>query len=148
MHNRWQQPLLDKKMTDLEKFGKLVMTKCRDEIMDGHNGFKSSDYNFENVGDEQLRQTEIERKKLLDSLTPDQIRTLDKLLLSTIDNFAFCLLREFQENKNARYHSDSFDIVINGKTTLQMEKDLISGNLFGDYFTWIEQNSRYGGFQH
>ena len=54
------------------------MAKCRDEIMDGHNGFKNSTYgNFENIRDERLRETEIKRKQLLDSLTSEQMETLD-----------------------------------------------------------------------
>ncbi len=136
-------------MTDLEKFGELVMAKCRDEIMDGQNQFKHLDYkSFEKLGDEQLKQTLIERKQLLDSLTPEQIKILDKIILSTVDNFAFCLLREFQERKDKSYNKDSFDIVINGKASFEMENDLVSGNLFGDYFTWVEKSSKYGPFQH
>jgi hypothetical protein len=77
-------------MTDLEKFGEFVMAKCRDEIMDGHNNFKRADSKtFENIGDEQLKRTQLERKQLLDDLTAEQLETLDKLILSTVDNFAF-----------------------------------------------------------
>ena len=72
------------------------MAKCRDEVMDDLNNFKTSnDKNFEKIGDEQIRQTHIERKKLLDGLTSEQMQTLEKLILSTVDNFAFYLLKEF-----------------------------------------------------
>lgn len=136
-------------MTDLEKFGEFVMAKCRDEIMDGHNSLKLSDYkNFENIGDEQLRVTLTERKQLLDSLTSEQMQTLDKLILSTVDNFAFCFLRQLQENKSKNYGNNTFDIIVNGRTSFEMERDLISGNLFGDYLAWVERKSKYGAFQH
>jgi len=60
------------------------------------------------------------------------MKALDELLLNTIDSFSFCLLREFQERKDKRYNQDTFDIIVNGKTSFEMERDLISGNLFGD----------------
>jgi len=38
-------------------------------------------------------------------------------------------------------------LTINGKKVENINTEFLSGTLFGEYFLWIEKNSKFGEFQ-
>ena len=92
----------------------------------------------------EYQQRDDERFGLLNSLSAEQSDALDRLILSTLDNAAFNFLRKIEENKA---EGKGVGLTIDGKN-LNIQDELQSGTLFGEYFLWVEENSKYGPFQH
>lgn len=78
-------------------------------------------------------------------MTSKQIEQLDKLILSTLDSTAFNFLREVEENL---MKDKSIGLTIENQEIEQLTKGLLSGTLFGEYFLWCEQKSKFGKFQY
>ncbi len=94
---------------------------------------------------EEFKKLDDERFEFLNSLNDKQLRTLDKLMLNLLDETAFNFLREIEENLE---ENESIGLTIEGEKVEKMTNELLSGSLFGEYFLWIEENSKYGKFQH
>ena len=95
--------------------------------------------------DKGLQKLKDERFELLNILDDKQIEVLNRLILSIIDFAAFNILREIEENLD---EDNSIGLTIKGEKVEEIAHEFLSGTLFGEYFKWIEKNSKYGNFQH
>ena len=85
-----------------------------------------------------------ERFEFFNSLTEKQTETLNRIVLNILDSTAFNFLREVEENLD---ENKSIGMTINGKKVENISSELLSGTLFGEYFLWVEKNSKFGEFQ-
>lgn len=134
--------------------GKILVQKLRDENYEYYLQMKeqaqsktSEEYYNEprNTNLDNVTQSLMdERFDLLNSLESKHIKTLDRLILNILDSTAFNMLREVEEN----LHEDkSLGLSINGEPVETLQMELLSGTLFGEYFLWLEKNSKHGEFQ-
>ncbi|NND77804.1 MAG: hypothetical protein HKN39_06440 [Flavobacteriales bacterium] len=86
-----------------------------------------------------------ERFEFLNSLNEGQLEILDRMMLSLLDNTAFNFLREIEEYLD---EDESIGITIDGVNVEKITQEFLSGTMFGEYFLWIENYSKYGKFQH
>ena len=66
------------------------------------------------------------------------------MILSTLDLTTFNFLREVQENL---FEDNSIGLTIESQKIEELTKHLLSGTLFGEYFLWCEQKSKFGKYQ-
>ena len=90
-----------------------------------------------------LKALMIERAALFASLTEEQNKILDRLILNLLDSTVFNVMRAVEENNS---EITGFSVLINNKDVTKLP--LIGGSLFGEYFDWVERFSKYGKFQH
>ncbi|MCT4697527.1 hypothetical protein [Tenacibaculum haliotis] len=139
---------------DYKEFGEIIVKKLRDENFEFYE--KSRDYGKSisikdyselsknpNIAPE-LQKLSDERFEFFNSLTEKQTETLNKIVLNILDSTAFNFLREIEENLE---ENGSIGLTINGKKIENITSELLSGTLFGEYFLWVEKNSKYGEFQ-
>jgi hypothetical protein len=138
-----------------KKLGQILSQKLRDENYEAYLERKeyAKSMTFEeymqlprnsNYAPE-FQKLDDERFEFLNSLNEEQLDILDKMMLSLLDNTAFNFLREIEENLD---ENESIGLIINGVKVEEITKEFLSGTLFGEYFLWLEKNSKYGKFQH
>lgn len=88
---------------------------------------------------------EKERYELYNSLNSIQLKTLDRLVLNTLDHSAFNVLREVEEKLET---DEGIGLSINGKSIEKINHEFLSGSCFGEYFKWLEDRSEFGNYQH
>ncbi|WP_144894325.1 hypothetical protein [Flavobacterium tiangeerense] len=142
-------------MTKLEKFAEILIQKLRDENYEFYLSQKNysqsmtlDEYNQKSKNpnyDTESQKTDDERFEFLNSLSAKQIEQLDKLILSTLDSTAFNFLREVEENLLT---DKSIGMTIEKHNVEQFTKELLSGTLFGEYFLWCKQKSKFGKYQY
>ncbi|MEZ4933960.1 MAG: hypothetical protein R2788_17780 [Saprospiraceae bacterium] len=93
----------------------------------------------------EFQKLDDERFEFLNSLNAEQIKILDRMMLSILDNTAFNLLREIEENLD---EDESIGLTIDGVNVEKIAQEFLSGTMFGEYFLWVEKYSNYGKFQH
>lgn len=140
-----------------KKLAEIMVAKLRDENYDSYIKTKEharsmSLTEYENTKknpnlDQDLQKLRDERFKFLNSLNEEQIKVLDRLILGSLDNTAFNFLREMEENL-CQCEGRPVGLTIDGKNLESIQDELLSGTLFGEYFLWVEENSKYGPFQH
>ncbi len=140
---------------DYNDLGKIIIEKFRDEsfkqylmLKDYSKSISKEEY-YElprnpNI-DIELQKNEDERFEFLISLNDKQIEYLDKLVLMILDFTSFNILREIEENLD---ENESLGLTINGNKVENISNELLSGTLFGEYFLWIDKNSKYGKYQY
>lgn len=138
-----------------KKLAETVVSKLRDENYAGYLHLKNqacsvspndhfSDHT-NSLTDDHLQKLHMERLNFIRSLNEEQLLALDKLVLNMLDNTAFNFLREIEEN----LHSDnSLGLTIANEKVETIQSEFLSGSLFGEYFLWIKEHSKYGTFQH
>lgn len=94
--------------------------------------------------DKEQQKLDDERFDFLNSLNEKQSEVLNKLIINILDSTAFNFLREVEENLDK---DKSIGLTINGNKVESFSNELLSGTLFGEYFLWLEDNSKYGAFQ-
>lgn len=136
---------------NLDEFAEIIISKLRDENYTQYLSFKEKAemFSVEEVFGEKINKEiwkdEIERFRFLQSLNGSQKKALDKLVLNILDSTAFNFLREIDENLS---EDKGIGIVINGSKIEAYIHELIgNGFLFGEYFIWCEQKSKFGKFQ-
>ena len=138
-----------------ERLGKILVSKLRDENFQYYLQLKEYAQSISlteylekprnpNYAPE-LQQIDDDRFKFLNSLDKEQSKALDQLILSLLDNTAFNFLREVEENL---HQSSSVGITVDGLKVEEIQQELLSGTLFGEYLLWIDKNSKHGPFQH
>jgi transcription termination factor NusB len=142
-------------MTKLEKFAEIIIKKLRDENYEfylsqrNYSQSMTLDEYYQKLinpnYDPDSQKTDDERFEFLNSLTSKQIEQLDKLIISILDSTAFNFLREVEENL---MEDKSIGLTIENQNIEQLTKDLLSGTLFGEYFLWCEQTSKFGKYQY
>ena len=141
-------------MDDVNEFGKKIVTKLRDENFEYYLSLREKAdsmsikeyYNLPrnpNYAPE-LQKIDDDRFELLNSLNEFQKQTLDKLILNILDFTSFNFLREVEENLD---EDKSLGLTINGNKIEENTNHLLSGTLFGEYFLWCENLSKYGEYQ-
>ena len=138
-----------------QKLGQIIIHKLRDENFAEYQGLKtmaqsvSKDAYFAQERNPNyapdLQQLDDERFLFLNGLSPEQLVALDRLILKVIDGEAFNFLREIEENLG---ENQSLGLTIEGQAVEELEPELHSGTLFGEYFLWAERFSRFGPYQH
>lgn len=138
---------------EYNKLGEILVEKLRDESFTNYLELKNYvnsnlESNFKekskpNIIDE-LEKIENEREEFISSLNDKQQKALDKLILNILDTSAFNFLKEIEENLD---DNNSIGLTINGKLIENITTQFLSGTLFGEYFLWLEKNSKYGKFQ-
>jgi hypothetical protein len=138
---------------DTEKIGKAVVQHFRDEIYQPFIDEKEQiiETGIDKYNDElnslicdDLRNLMIERAELFCSLTNEQNKILNRLILNTIDSVAFNVMRALDEND-----SEKSGVILKINNIEITKLRLIgNGNLSGEYFDWVERFSKYGHFQH
>lgn len=138
-----------------KKLGKILTQKLRDENYQAYLERKEyaksiSIEEYKQLPRNQNRDPEFqklddERFEFLNSLNSKQLETLDKLILNLIDDTAFNFLREIEENLNEK---ERIGMTIEGEKVETISSEFLSGTMFGEYFLWIEENSKYGKYQH
>jgi len=141
-------------MTKLEKFAEII-NKLRNEKYEFYLSQKdfSQSTTIEEYYqkprnpnyDPESQKTDDERFEFFSGLSSIQIEQLDRLILSTLDSTAFNFLREVEENLLT---DKSIGMTIEKHNIEQLTKELLSGTLFGEYFLWCEQKSRFGKYQY
>ena len=89
-----------------------------------------------------LKTPMIERASFFASLTDEQNKILNKLVLSILDSTAFNVMRAIEENNS---EITDFSVLVGNKNVTKLP--LIGGSLFGEYFDWVKRFSKYGEFQ-
>ncbi|WP_109436995.1 MULTISPECIES: hypothetical protein [Aquimarina] len=95
--------------------------------------------------DKELQKLQDERFDFLNRLSQKDSEILKRIILSVLDSSAFNFLREIEENLE---ENESIGLTINGEKVENITTELFSGTLFGEYFLWLEKNSKYGEFQN
>ena len=137
-----------------EELGEIIVQKLRDEnfeqFLESSNYAKSisADAYYKlprnpNYDPEQQK-LDDDRFDFLNSLNEKQSEVLSKMILNILDSTAFNFLREIEENLD---EDESIGLTINGDKVENISDELLSGTLFGEYFLWLEENSKYGKFQ-
>lgn len=137
------------------ELGKIVVKKMRDENFE--NYIKIRDYGKSmsikqyselprnsNLAPE-FQKLNDERFEFFNSLNEMQTETLNRIILNILDSSSFNFLREIEENLE---ENNSIGLTINGEKVESITTEFLSGTLFGEYFLWIEKNSKFGKFQH
>ncbi|MFK7972086.1 MAG: hypothetical protein AB8F95_17085 [Bacteroidia bacterium] len=137
-----------------KKLGQILIQKLRDENYElylerkehtrsiSHEEYKRSQ--ISQHASPELQKLYDERFEFLKSLSEEQLRVLDKLVLHLLDSTAFNFLREIEENLD---EDKSIGLTIDGENIEKTAEEFLSGTMFGEYFLWIEKNSKYGDFQ-
>ena len=136
------------------ELGKIIVKKLRDENFEFYE--KSRDYGKsmsqkeyselpknENLLPE-FQKLQDERFEFFNTLTEKQTETLNRIILNILDSTAFNFLREIEENLGV---NESIGMTINGKKMEDINSEFLSGTLFGEYFLWVEKNSKFGQYQ-
>ena len=89
-----------------------------------------------------LKALMIERALFFTSLTDEQNKILDKIILNMLDFTAFNVMRTIEENNSG---ITDFSVLVDNQDATKLP--LIGGSLFGEYFDWVERFSKYGEFQ-
>lgn len=141
-------------MERLERFAEIIVRKLRDENYEFYINQKKhsqsmtlDEYNSKPRNpnyDQELQKIDDQRFEFLNSLNKNQLNQLDKLILSTLDLTTFNFLREVQENL---FEDNSIGLTIESQKIEELTKHLLSGTLFGEYFLWCEQKSKFGKYQ-
>ena len=138
---------------DYKDLAEIIVSKFRDENFKNYLEYKEYCLNtskeefekrFKNMAAE-LAAIEKERFEFYNSLSTEQIDSLDKLILKSFDAAAFNVLREIEENLD---EPKSIGLTINGKPVEHINNEFWSGTCFDEYFMWLEQKSNYGKYQH
>ncbi|WP_269236813.1 hypothetical protein [Flavobacterium flavigenum] len=137
------------------ELGEIVVKKMRDENFE--NYIKIRDYGKSmsikqyselprnlNLAPE-FQKLNDERFDFFNSLSEMQTETLNRIILNILDSSSFNFLREIEENLE---ENNSIGLTINGEKVENITTEFLSGTLFGEYFLWIEKNSKFGKFQH
>jgi hypothetical protein len=139
---------------DYKEIGEIIVKKLRDENFEFYE--KSRDYGKSMSTNEyselpknknllpEFQKLNDERFEFFNSLTKKQTETLNRIVLNILDSTAFNFLREVEENLD---ENESIGMTINGKNVENISSELLSGTLFGEYFLWVEKNSKFGEFQ-
>ena len=141
-------------MKRIDKFAEIVIKKLRDENYEFYLDNKKlsqsitlDEYKLKQKNpnyDPELQKTEDQRFEFLNSLNENQSNQLDKLILSISDSTTFNFLREVEENL---FEDKSIGLTIENQKIEELTKELLSGTLFGEYFLWCEQKSKFGEYQ-
>ena len=95
--------------------------------------------------DPELQKTRDSKMEFLIGLNSEQSVQLEKLILSIIDNTNYLMLREAEESQT---DNQGIGITFDGIPTSEFSQELLSGTLFGEYFSWLETHSELGKFEH
>ena len=138
-----------------KELGEIIVKKLRDENFDYY--IKNKDFGKSMSAKEyselsknpnlapELQKLKDERFEFFNNLNEKQIETLNRLILNILDSTAFNFLREIEENLD---YNESIGLTMNGEKVEEIIPEFLSGTLFGEYFLWIEKNSKFGGFQY
>lgn len=139
---------------DYKELGEIIVKKLRDENFEHY--VKNRDFGKSmskkqyselprnpNLAPE-LQLQKDERFEFFNDLNEKQTDTLNKIILNLLDSTAFNFLREIEENLD---YKKSIGLTINGKKAENITSELLSGTLFGEYFLWVEKNSKFGEYQ-
>ncbi len=143
------------KSIEHKKLAEIVVNKLRDEnysfyLKSKESANKMTVEEYDNLTknpnyDPELQKIDDERFYFFNSLDEEQKSVLDRLILSILDATAFNFLREIEENL---YTNESITLKAKGADITEINKEFLSGTLFGEYFMWIEEHSKYGKYQH
>lgn len=136
-------------------FAKKIVTKLRDEV---YASYLSSSIEARNMSlkeyyelprnvnyDKKLQKIDDDRFEFINGLSDFQKEQLDILILSILDQCAFNLLSEIEDD----YHfEEGIGLTFKGKSLESIYDNLLSGTFFGEYFLWVEKFSEYGEYQH
>ena len=138
-----------------KEIGEIIVKKLRDEnfeyyIKNRDFGKSMSEKEYSELSRNpnlapELQQLKDERFDFFNSLNEKQIGILNKLILNILDSTAFNFLIEIEENLD---YNKSIGLTINGEKIEEIIPEFLSGTLFGEYFLWIEKNSKFGVFQY
>jgi hypothetical protein len=140
--------------TNYIELGEIIVKKMRDENFE--NYIRLRDYGKSmstkqyseliknpNLAPE-LQKLKDERFEFFNSLNERQTEILNRIILNLLDFSSFSFLKEIEENLE---ENNSIGLTINGEKVENISSEFLSGTLFGEYFLWIEKNSKYGEFQ-
>lgn len=135
--------------SNLENFGRAVTKIFRNDIFEDYilerDRYKNPNF-ISTINpnlDESLKSIIIEKANFYTSLSDEQIEVLNKIILGTIDNIAFNVLRALDEND-----IDESGILLTVENKDVRDLPMIgNGNLSGEYFDWIDRFSKYGKYQ-
>lgn len=139
---------------EYKELAKIIVGKFRDENFKVYKEYQTyclqtSNEEFRKNSNpnkaQEFLENESERFELYNSLNPDQLKVLDKLILNTLDHTAFNVLREIEEKLET---NEGIGLTVNGKRIEEFNNEFLSGTCFGEYFKWIEDESEFGNFQH
>jgi hypothetical protein len=138
-----------------KKLGRILTQKLRDENYEAYLERKKyaksmSIEEYEKLPKNpnyapEFQKLDDERFEFLNSLNEEQLKILDRLMLNLLDDAAFNFLREIEENLD---EDESIGLTIEGEKVEKITHEFLSGTMFGEYFLWIENNSKYGKYQH
>ena len=141
-------------MKNVDELGEIIIKKLRDENFES---FLAQRKQAESITLEEykklpknpnyapeLQKIDDERFELLNSLNENQKQILDKLILNILDSTAFNILREIEENLD---NENGIGLTINRKKIEEINQDFLSGTLFGEYFLWCQNFSKFGEYQ-
>lgn len=142
-------------MKTSEKLGKTIISKLRDEnfksiqeLLEYTRNLSLEEYRNiprnQNLAPE-LQEAEDSKMEFLVGLNSEQSKQLEKFVLSIIDNSNFILLRAAEESQ---IQNEGIGITYDGIPASDFSSELISGTLFGEYFSWLESHSELGKFEH
>jgi hypothetical protein len=131
----------------------LIIKKLRDETFQSYItqrerlSFFKNDEDFKKIKNpsinKDLLKLEEDTSNLLSNLPSQELKPLDKLVLSVIDNLIFNLLREFDE-----VNTNNWSLHIESKNIETLRSELIgNGNFTGDFFTWAARFSKFGDIE-
>tara|TARA_R110001583_G_scaffold60219_13_gene179047 strand:- start:1335 stop:1772 length:438 start_codon:yes stop_codon:yes gene_type:complete len=137
------------------EFGKKIVEKLRDENYKSYlkQNKLPREISLEeyyklprnNEYDPSLQKIDDERFEFINSLSNKQKAQLDKLILKTLDESAYNLLRTIEEDF---FTKKSIGLTYEGKSLEEIYGEFLSGSFFGEYFLWIGKFSGYGGYQY
>ena len=139
--------------TELEIFGRAVVTHFRDHTMDYHTSYseKYSNKSLEEAKDEfrehwndESRKEHLKTASFFSSMNKTQVDFLNDYVLRILDNATFNVMRALDENTG---NEDSqINVDINGVKAVELNM-IGNGNLSGEYLDWIDRFSKYKEFQ-
>lgn len=135
--------------------GKLIVKKLRDETYDN---YKKEIDNSKSLSveeyyqlprnteyDKNLQNIEDERFEFFKSLNEKQKEQLDKLILKTLDETAFNILREIEDGHSL---GESISLKFNNTCIDDIYDEFLSGTFYGEYFLWLKSFSDFGEYQY
>ncbi len=135
--------------------GKLIVKKLRDETYDN---YKKEIDNSKSLSveeyyqlprnieyDKNLQNIEDERFEFFKSLNEKQKEQLDKLILKTLDETAFNILREIEDGHSL---GESISLKFNNTSIDDVYDEFLSGTFYGEYFLWLKSFSDFGEYQY